>query len=112
MEIAPVHTLDLDGVLSESKRIFRANYRHFLALSFFFLPLSFSLIINPTLSLSGNFFTSDHFPTITYSTYHGFSDGYNIFTEGLNPSLLSSYTKEGKPLIRGILQGKEITINQ
>ncbi|KAL7589281.1 hypothetical protein Lser_V15G37418 [Lactuca serriola] len=69
----PVRPLDLDGVLSESKRIFRANYSHFLALSFLFLPLSFSLIINPTLSLSGNFFTSDHFTTITYSTYHGFS---------------------------------------
>ncbi|CAH1431568.1 unnamed protein product [Lactuca virosa] len=98
----PVRTLDLDGVLSESKRIFRANYSHFLALSFLFLPLSFSLIINPTLSLSSNFFTSDHFrkfspnhqkpvvsnllyilivyvvtlcaiATITYSTYHSFS---------------------------------------
>ncbi|KAH7858502.1 hypothetical protein Vadar_024619 [Vaccinium darrowii] len=43
-------TLNLCGVLSESKRIINAHSRHFLALSvLFLLPLSFSLIIFPTL---------------------------------------------------------------
>lgn len=44
------HSLTFCGVLSESKRIINAHSRHFLALSvFFLLPLSFSLIIFPTL---------------------------------------------------------------
>ncbi|WMV22673.1 hypothetical protein MTR67_016058 [Solanum verrucosum] len=44
------HTLNLWGVLSQSKRIINAHSRHFLALSVsFLLPLSFSLIIYPTL---------------------------------------------------------------
>lgn len=44
------HSLTFCGVLSESKRIINAHSRHFLALSvFFLLPLSFSLIIYPTL---------------------------------------------------------------
>ncbi|KAL6983433.1 hypothetical protein U1Q18_016818 [Sarracenia purpurea var. burkii] len=43
-------TLNFFGVLSESKRIISAHSRHFLALSvLFLLPLSFSLIIYPTL---------------------------------------------------------------
>ncbi|KAL8267536.1 hypothetical protein R6Q59_004881 [Mikania micrantha] len=47
------HTLNLCGVLSEAKRIVNAHSRHFLALSVvFLLPLSFSLIIFPTLQLS------------------------------------------------------------
>ncbi|MCD7468653.1 hypothetical protein HAX54_007045 [Datura stramonium] len=47
---ANTHTLNLWGVLSESKRIINAHSRHFLALSvLFLLPLSFSLIIYPTL---------------------------------------------------------------
>ncbi|XP_071693624.1 uncharacterized protein [Rutidosis leptorrhynchoides] len=47
------HTLNLIGVLSESKRIINAHSRHFLALSVvFLLPLSFSLIIFPALHLS------------------------------------------------------------
>ncbi|MCD7456813.1 hypothetical protein HAX54_033296 [Datura stramonium] len=45
---ANTHTLNLWGVLSESKRIINAHSRHFLALSvLFLLPLSFSLIIYP-----------------------------------------------------------------
>ncbi|KAM3235449.1 hypothetical protein P3L10_015485 [Capsicum annuum] len=62
------HTLNLWGVLSQSKRIINAHSRHFLALSvFFLLPLSFSLIIYPTFqftlfnwnsNLSFSFFTS------------------------------------------------------
>nr|XP_009587192.1 uncharacterized protein LOC104084935 [Nicotiana tomentosiformis] len=44
------HTLNLWGVVSQSKRIINAHSRHFLALSVsFLLPLSFSLIIYPTL---------------------------------------------------------------
>ncbi|CAH1414210.1 unnamed protein product [Lactuca virosa] len=53
MSTAPAHTLNLCGVLSEAKRIVNAHSRHFLALSvIFLLPLSFSLIIFPTLQLS------------------------------------------------------------
>ncbi|XP_055801890.1 uncharacterized protein LOC129871050 [Solanum dulcamara] len=49
MSVYP-HTLNLWGVLSQSKRIINAHSRHFLALSVsFLLPLSFSLIIYPTL---------------------------------------------------------------
>lgn len=47
------HTLNLWGVLSQSKRIINAHSRHFLALSvFFLLPLSFSLIIYPTFQIT------------------------------------------------------------
>ncbi|KAK7317959.1 hypothetical protein RJT34_02616 [Clitoria ternatea] len=43
-------SLNLWGILSESKRIINAHSRHFLALSvFFLLPLSFSLIVSPFL---------------------------------------------------------------
>ncbi|KAI3714295.1 hypothetical protein L1987_72892 [Smallanthus sonchifolius] len=53
MATTPAHTLNLCGVLSEAKRIVNAHSRHFLALSvIFLLPLSFSLIIFPTLHLS------------------------------------------------------------
>ncbi|RYR64814.1 hypothetical protein Ahy_A03g010855 isoform A [Arachis hypogaea] len=45
-------TLSLWAVLCESKRIINAHSRHFLALSvIFLLPLSFSLIVSPTLLL-------------------------------------------------------------
>ncbi|KAK7251918.1 hypothetical protein RIF29_35529 [Crotalaria pallida] len=43
-------SLNFFSVLSESKRILNAHSRHFLALSvIFLLPLSFSLIVSPTL---------------------------------------------------------------
>lgn len=43
-------TLNLYGVLSESKRIVNAHSRHFLALSvLFLLPVAFSLIVYPTI---------------------------------------------------------------
>uniref|UniRef100_A0A1S3ZP13 Uncharacterized protein n=1 Tax=Nicotiana tabacum TaxID=4097 RepID=A0A1S3ZP13_TOBAC len=46
-------TLNLWGVLSESKRIINAHSRHFLALSvLFLLPLSFSLITYPSLQIT------------------------------------------------------------
>ncbi|KAI3516503.1 hypothetical protein L1887_15421 [Cichorium endivia] len=110
MDITPVHTLNLSGVLTTSKTIIKANYSHFLALSLFFLPLSISLIITPTLRLSDHFFTVDifrNFPpnhqkavisnllyiliiymstlcaisTISFSTYHGFAGEHvNFFT--------------------------------
>ncbi|KAG8383064.1 hypothetical protein BUALT_Bualt05G0145800 [Buddleja alternifolia] len=52
------HTLNLRGVLSETKRIINAHSRHFLALSvLFLLPLSFSLIIFPSLSQSRSILT-------------------------------------------------------
>ncbi|KAL1556665.1 hypothetical protein AAHA92_12257 [Salvia divinorum] len=47
------HSLNLCGVLSETKRIINAHSRHFLALSvLFLLPLSFSLVVFPSLSHS------------------------------------------------------------
>ncbi|KAK2973428.1 hypothetical protein RJ640_007929 [Escallonia rubra] len=94
--------LGLCGVLTESKRIISAHSRHFLALSLLFLlPLSFSLITYPALSLTDFvatptlLFSTPHQPTphhlllfvlyslllllslsavasITHSTYHGF----------------------------------------
>jgi hypothetical protein len=46
----PAPRLNLFTVLSESKRILNAHSRHFLALSvLFLLPLSFSLVVYPTL---------------------------------------------------------------
>ncbi|CAI8617583.1 unnamed protein product [Vicia faba] len=43
-------SLNLWSILSESKRIINAHSRHFLALSvIFLLPLSFSLIVSPTI---------------------------------------------------------------
>lgn len=115
MEITPVHTLNLSGVLSTSKRIIRANYSHFLALSLFFLPLSISLVITPTfqhfaVDLFHNFpqnhkAVSSHLlyiliiylstlcaiATISYSTYHGFvGKQVNFFTslKSLTSSIL------------------------
>ncbi|MFS7950814.1 hypothetical protein Hanom_Chr07g00587631 [Helianthus anomalus] len=92
MELTQVHTLNLRGVLSVSKRIILARYWHFVSLSLlFFLPLSFYLIISPTLiNLPNQPFTYDHLiaylvytlivyvlalcaiGTITYSTNHAF----------------------------------------
>ncbi|KAL8532457.1 hypothetical protein ACS0TY_008885 [Phlomoides rotata] len=47
------HSLNLFGVLSETKRIINAHSRHFLALSvLFLLPLSFSLIVYPSVAQS------------------------------------------------------------
>ncbi|KAJ0825744.1 hypothetical protein HanRHA438_Chr17g0806571 [Helianthus annuus] len=73
----PPHTLTLFGTLSEAKRIFSAHSRHFLALSvLFLLPLSFSLIIFPTLqlSLTQSYVVSTQFltlhPTHTYLPHH------------------------------------------
>ncbi|KVH97722.1 uncharacterized protein LOC112522735 [Cynara cardunculus var. scolymus] len=52
MAMTPAHTLNLCGVLSESKRIVNAHSRHFLALSLLFLlPLSCSIVIFPTACL-------------------------------------------------------------
>ncbi|TKY58917.1 hypothetical protein E2542_SST15992 [Spatholobus suberectus] len=48
--MAAATSLNLWGILSESKRIINAHSRHFLALSvIFLLPLSFSLIVSPFL---------------------------------------------------------------
>ncbi|KAM0020059.1 hypothetical protein Hdeb2414_s0025g00662921 [Helianthus debilis subsp. tardiflorus] len=99
MEITQVHTLNFTGVLSQSKRIIFSRYTNFIAFSLLFLPLSFSLIISPTLSrnLSDQPFTNDNsnnhqklltsyllytlivhvialcaIGTITYTTHHAF----------------------------------------
>ncbi|XP_047981640.1 uncharacterized protein LOC125222842 [Salvia hispanica] len=72
------HTLNLCGVLSETKRIINAHSRHFLALSvLFLLPLSFSLVVFPSLSHSPSplshyhrslfFFSSPDLPPIATS---------------------------------------------
>ncbi|KAL8227561.1 hypothetical protein R6Q57_015145 [Mikania cordata] len=48
--MTPAHTLNLLGVLSESKRIINTHSRHFLSLSvIFLLPLSCAIVIYPTL---------------------------------------------------------------
>ncbi|KAI3733679.1 hypothetical protein L6452_13129 [Arctium lappa] len=120
METTPVHSLSFSGVVSESKRIVRANYSHFVALSLFFLPLAFSIVISPTLRLSGQFFTADHlhnFPpnlhkplishllcililyilafcaigTITYSTYHVFQGKPIKFFTSLKSLIISFF---------------------
>nr|AMP82905.1 1,4-dihydroxy-2-naphthoate polyprenyltransferase [Catalpa bungei] len=55
------HSLNLRGVLSETKRIINAHSRHFLALSvLFLLPLSFSLIVYPALSQSPSILSDYH----------------------------------------------------
>ncbi|KAI3733683.1 hypothetical protein L6452_13133 [Arctium lappa] len=117
METTPVHSLSFSGIVSESKRIVRANYSHFVALSLFFLPLAFSIVISPTLRLSGQFFTADHlhnFPpnlhkpliyyllcililafcaigTITYSTYHVFQGKPIKFFTSLKSLIISFF---------------------
>ncbi|KAI9111659.1 hypothetical protein K1719_017349 [Acacia pycnantha] len=56
-------SLNLWAVLSESKRIINAHSRHFLALSvIFLLPLSFSLIVYPTIHrlLTDSFSVNTH----------------------------------------------------
>ncbi|KAL7590678.1 hypothetical protein Lser_V15G37413 [Lactuca serriola] len=59
MEMTPVNTVNLCGVLSESQRILKSNYWHFFALALFFLPLSISIVFTPTVNphLSGHFTT-------------------------------------------------------
>ncbi|KAM0020058.1 hypothetical protein Hdeb2414_s0025g00662911 [Helianthus debilis subsp. tardiflorus] len=93
-EIIQVHTLNLTGVLSESKRIIKARLSHFITLSLLFLPLSLTLTISPTLHRNFTHNTSNHqkhviiyhllytvivyvislcaIGTITYSTHHAF----------------------------------------
>ncbi|CAH1431560.1 unnamed protein product [Lactuca virosa] len=63
MKITQVQTVNLRTILSETKRIVKANNTDFIALYIFFLPLAFSLVITPTLHLhlSGSFFTVDLF---------------------------------------------------
>ncbi|GJZ59846.1 hypothetical protein Tco_0615662 [Tanacetum coccineum] len=63
----PPHTLNLHGILSQSKQIVNAHSRHFLALSvLFILPLSFTIIISPTFinPLSQNDIVSTQFFTL------------------------------------------------
>ncbi|GKC95831.1 hypothetical protein Tco_1161273 [Tanacetum coccineum] len=65
MDISPpAHTLTFTGVLSESSRIIKSNYSHFLTLSLLFLPLSTTLIITPTLRQFPNHpnFPPNHHP--------------------------------------------------
>ncbi|KAI3452875.1 hypothetical protein Pfo_009538 [Paulownia fortunei] len=55
------HSLNLCGVLSETKRIINAHSRHFLALSvLFILPLSFSVIVYLSVSQSPSILSHYH----------------------------------------------------
>ncbi|CAA0822484.1 Unknown protein [Striga hermonthica] len=55
------HGLNLSGVLYETKRIINAHSRHFLALSvLFLLPLSFSLIVYPSITRSSSTLSHYH----------------------------------------------------
>ncbi|PWA40881.1 hypothetical protein CTI12_AA556840 [Artemisia annua] len=92
MKLTAVHILNLTGVLTESRRIIKANYTHFVTLSLLFLPLSFPLITCPIPQLSNHLSTTDKktiiyqiiyiliaytftlcaIATITYTTHHGF----------------------------------------
>ncbi|KAK6133650.1 hypothetical protein DH2020_032560 [Rehmannia glutinosa] len=63
------HNLNLSGVLSETKRIINAHSRHFLALSvLFLLPLSFSLIVYPSISQSPSSLSHYHQTLFFFST--------------------------------------------
>ncbi|GFP87331.1 hypothetical protein PHJA_000876800 [Phtheirospermum japonicum] len=63
------HTLNLSGVLSETKRIINAHSRHFLALSvIFLLPLSFSLIVYPSISRSPSSLSHYHQTLFLFSS--------------------------------------------
>ncbi|KAK1419915.1 hypothetical protein QVD17_29352 [Tagetes erecta] len=97
METPPPHTLNFTGILSTSKRIILSNYIHFVTLSIFFIPLTFTLVLTPTLhhslsDVSGNplnhkklllfyllytlivnSFSLCSIATITFSTHHVFS---------------------------------------
>ncbi|KAL4574915.1 hypothetical protein LXL04_021755 [Taraxacum kok-saghyz] len=105
----PVNTVNLDGLLSETKRILKPHSTHFFTLSLFFLPLAFTLVIIPNLHLhlhlTGDlflkfltnhqkvvifhllyflivyFFTLCAIGTISYSTYNAFiGDPVNYLT--------------------------------
>ncbi|XP_051144613.1 uncharacterized protein LOC127260749 [Andrographis paniculata] len=63
------HSLNLCGVLSETKRIISAHSRHFLALSvFFLLPLSFSLVVYPLLWRSPPTLSHHHRSLFSYTS--------------------------------------------
>ncbi|KAJ0677672.1 hypothetical protein HanRHA438_Chr12g0543601 [Helianthus annuus] len=117
MELPQLHTFNFTGVLSESKRIILSRYTHFLTFSLLFLPLSFSLIITPTLNhhLSDQPFTihhSDHqkhltsyilytliihiltlcaICTITYTTHHAFFNHPVNFSDTLKSLTFSFF---------------------
>ncbi|KAI7736842.1 hypothetical protein M8C21_019246 [Ambrosia artemisiifolia] len=106
MELTHVHTLNIRGVLSVSKRIILARYWHFISLSLFFLPL----FISPTLihRLSYQPFTHNHLitylvtilvfvlalcatGTITYSTHHAFFGEPITFLDSLKSLTFSFF---------------------
>lgn len=63
------NSLNLSGVLSETKRIINAHSRHFLALSvLFILPLTFSLVVFPSLSRSSSPLSHYHRSVSFFST--------------------------------------------
>ncbi|GJS18974.1 hypothetical protein Tco_0413446 [Tanacetum coccineum] len=92
MELTPLHILNLTRVLTDSKRIIKANYTHFVTLSLLFLPLCVFLLTGPTLHLSDHLSAVNQkaliyhliyipivyilvmcaITTITYTTHHGF----------------------------------------
>ncbi|KAF5777108.1 hypothetical protein HanXRQr2_Chr12g0531791 [Helianthus annuus] len=123
MELAQVHTLNLRGVLSVSKRIILARYWHFISLSLiFFLPLSFYLIISPTLiHLPKHPFTYDHLiaylvytlivyvlalcaiGTITYSTHHAFFGEPVSFLDSLKSLTFSFFPLASTAVLAHVL---------
>ncbi|KAL8224465.1 hypothetical protein R6Q57_019940 [Mikania cordata] len=102
MEPTPVHTLNLKGVLSVSKKIILDRYWHFVTLSLFFLPLCFFLTILPTfdyqkLQISHLIYIIIVYiisvcavGTITYSTHHAFFGSPVKISDALM-SLISSF---------------------
>ncbi|KAK9051016.1 hypothetical protein SSX86_027641 [Deinandra increscens subsp. villosa] len=125
--MTPAHTLNLLGVLSESKRIINTHSRHFLALSLIFLlPLSCAIAIFPTLRRPGpthDVVSFHHSPqtlifplvysllayftsicalaSITYSTFHGFYGRPVKFLPAIK-SIISSFL----PLVTTALAAK------
>ncbi|XP_057810781.1 uncharacterized protein LOC131025168 [Salvia miltiorrhiza] len=96
------HSLNLCGVLSETKRIINAHSRHFLALSvLFLLPLSFSLVVYPSLSHSPSplshyhrslfFFSSPDLPPIARSHFI-LATAYALFVAFLSLCATASIT--------------------
>ncbi|KAD2393650.1 hypothetical protein R6Q59_012051 [Mikania micrantha] len=102
MEPTPVHTLNLKGVFSVSKKIILDRYWHFVTLSLFFLPLCFFLTILPTfdyqkLQISHPIYILIVYilavcavGTITYSTHHAFFGSPVKISDSLM-SLISSF---------------------
>ncbi|KAI3696373.1 hypothetical protein L1987_79387 [Smallanthus sonchifolius] len=117
MEIAPVHTLNLRGVLTVSKRIILARRWHFFSLSIFFLPLSFHLTIIPTLPVPDQKLLISYLlytiivyilalcaiGTITYSTHHAFFGQPVKFLDALKSLSFSFFPLASTAIMANVL---------